>query len=191
MQQLTAYLAPLIGIVIWSSCQNKDFDRESLALVPVENIQVYFDRIDGASDSIHKALFKESRGNYFLVNNIDSLKSYIKKHNTELLLSPQLQFIWNLHPPQEELYLVDSEKKFDLKVSQVNKISLSTNDTVSANSRSNALELILSTKNKLSMSSFFVKNIGKKLILIDRNGWVAGSAQLSKSEEGNLILQPL
>lgn len=168
-------------ICLWSlySCNKESIDSDSLAIIPVENIQVSFDLIQG-SEHTYKS-FAKSKGNVFEITNIEKVKSFISKNRERLLLNNNYSFLWDTINSSKKLYLIDQTKSHSLDPEHINE---ATNT-----SGLKQFEIILSAKSKANLSKFFAHNIGKGLIIKDKNGFVASSEKIERLDDGNLMIE--
>ncbi|MFT6715448.1 MAG: hypothetical protein ACJA0Q_000075 [Saprospiraceae bacterium] len=161
------------------SCSDNTLDKSSLAIIAVENIQLSFDLIsDNAVDYKNLA---DSKGNMFEIKDLPQLLTYVKSNNQELLLSSDFEFLWDTLYLSKKLYLIDHNKKHQLIIQSIDKSKDSANN--------NLLELNLTPKSKVNLSRFFVDNIGKGLVLVDKNGFVVSAESISRLDNGNLSIE--
>jgi len=163
----------LIGIL---SCTNHNLDKNTLAIVPAENIQVSFDLITD-SDLTYKS-FVNSKGNYFEITNLSKLSEYVKSNKNQLLLSNNFAFLWDTLQVSKKLYLIDLNKAHHLTVKSIKQAE--------ENTKTTQHELFLTPKSKSNLSVFFATQIGKGLVLIDKNGFVTSAEKISRLDNGNL-----
>lgn len=169
----------LVGLI---SCTDGYFDKNTLALVPVENIQLSFDLID--TDSIDYKKLVSSKGNVFEIKDLPRLRAYVLRNQEELLLSNNYSFLWDtLEVPKnhQKLYLIDYKKTHPLIVKSVNQ---GQDNTLSHSTN----ELLLTPKSKSTLSAFFAANIGRGLVLVDKNGFVVSAEKISRLDNGNLLI---
>jgi hypothetical protein len=168
-----------IGIVMLfftvSSCSNYKVDKSSVALVPVENIQLSFDLIS-ANGLAYKS-FVSSKGNVFEILDLAALREYIDSNKEKLLLSNNYSFLWDTLEVSKKVYLINQEKKHHLVVQSLLQVK-----------DSSSIELQLTPKSKSDLSQFFAKQIGKGLVLMDDNGFIVSAQRISRLDNGNLKL---
>ena len=170
----------LVTLVLLCSCNKDIVHSETVALAPTENILMLFERYESLGDP--KAIkwkkhFSEFKGNVLILKNKRSAINYVQAHAPEILLDPQLKFVFDTAGSQHNLFAIDQAKAFLLQPTTI----------VQAGPKSRFL-LKLTPQKKLGLSKFFVEQIGKELLLIDKDGFVAGATQLSKTNGGNLLI---
>lgn len=169
----------LIIIVFTYSCDDTSYiDKNSIALVPVENIQFIFERNEDASTL---SLFKEKRGNTLILQDLKATLNYINLHKTDLVLDAKTRFIWDTLNVEKKIFLINQKNIFPLEPLEIKSVKTSGD--------LDATELVLSSKKNESLSFFFAKYIGKEFIAIDKNGFVAGAKALEKSGGDNLLIK--
>lgn len=163
-------------LLLLGSCSKNAIDSETVCLAPAENIQYLFERSD--IEALTTSFIKEKRGNVILLSNTRNAVNFLNDH--DLLVDPTLFFVWDTLTVNKKLFVVDQSKRFPLHPLEIS-------DTTNSSLVQKKLVLDMITQSRLS--SFFVSNIGRELLLIDKNGFVAGASQLSKSSDDNLLVQ--
>lgn len=164
-------------LIVSCSTGNK-FDKKSVALTPVENIQFIFERNHGDQEL---SFISEKRGNTIVLSDVKSAFEFVNSNKQELIFDPNQVFIWDTLTVVKKLFLIDARNAFTIKPINISTVQTEDNNT--------AQELMLNPKKNQALSLFFAKNIGKELIAIDKNGFVAGVNQLGKSVNGHLLIK--
>jgi uncharacterized protein with ATP-grasp and redox domains len=166
----------LIAFVGFVSCSNQDMVSNNLAISPVENIQLSFDLI-GGKDAPYKD-WASSKGNVFEITDLPKLNAYINDNKKALLIADNYEFLWDTVHVSKKLYLVNNNKSHVLDIKSVTYAKDTTLKQVTT--------LQLTSKSKISLSRFFATNIGKGLVLLNPNGFVASAEKISRLDNGNL-----
>ncbi len=190
------------------ACKPKQVDQDSLGIVAVENIQLSFDlawesaseeqkefsngglssqsenasalRIDKKKEPYYKSLVS-SQGNFFVIKDLKGLNNFAQKHQDRLLLTENYHFIWDTLNTEKRLFLVNREQVHYLEAETLLK-SKSTDESIQ-------YTVSMTPRNRVKLSTFFAQNIGKGLLLVDKDGFVAGAEKMSKLEDGNLMFE--
>lgn len=172
----------LLSLALFTvSCNSAyNFDKQSVALVPVENIQFIFERSHSAKELF---FISEKRGNTLVLSEVKSALNFVKNNEKELILDDNLVFIWDTLTVVKKLFLIDTRKAFIITPTNIN--------TVQTDDDNKAQELMLNPQKNQQLSLFFAKHIGKELIAVDKNGFVAGVNQLGKSDDGHLLIKEI
>lgn len=173
----------LIAFVGFVSCSSNGYDKNTLALSPVENIQLSFDLIEKKDTEFNS--WVSSKGNVLKILNLPKLRTYVDKNNKDLLVAENYMFLWDTIDVSKKLYLIDVNKTHPLIVKSL--VEISSNEIQNSNSK-NITELKLTSKSKVDLGRFFANNIGKGLVLLDKNGFVASGENISRLDNGNLSI---
>lgn len=170
-------------LVLMLSCNQKGIHSKSLMLAPTENIQMLFERHEalyGTDAGNWRKHFSEIKGNVLVLKKRKSAINYVKVHRSEILLEKDLRFLFDTASGRSNLYVIDQNKAFQLLPTQIVEQKLKT---------SSEIQILLSEEIKAQMPWFFAQNLEKEIVAFDRNGFVAGASELSKTEEGDLMIK--
>lgn len=175
------YSSLALIVFIAFSCSNKNvIDQKTAGLVPIENIQVLFERHVPIDEL---PFISEKRGNTLLIKNIPEALTYLNANEPVILLDPALRFVWDTVGTDKKLYAIDNRKIFPLKVIDIKSVTTNNNQP--------AKELVLPDQIKKSLAPFFVSAIGKEMIAVDQFGIIAGASHLGKTENGNILIRQI
>ena len=161
------------------SCQKGPIHAGTIAIAPTENVLMLFERYETLGDeqaSKWKKHFTDFKGNVLELKNKRSAINYVQAHAPEILLESDLKFLFDTVGTHQRLYVVDPTQS----------LLLQPNEVISLGDEKQKFTLTLSPRKKIEMSRFFADNIGKELLLFDKDGFVAGASQISKTVEANL-----
>ncbi len=125
-------------------------------------------------------LFSELRGNVLIINDLPKSKAFVYKFSKFILMDESLKFAWDTLSSVKKLYVINPKNGL---------LFSSKNASEKCKSPLNcSLTFNLSEIEMQQLSNFKALTIGKEIILLSNNEFIAGAEQISQNKN-QLIIQ--